>query len=251
MPKDTNHPCGYCEFSSKKKSNVNRHIKTVHEKRRDYKCSMCDYAAGARKDLSKHTKLVHEKIKDIKCEECDYKCSLVQHLTIHVKLVHKRIREYECTICGKQLSTNNKLKKHIKAIHKKEDTESENVQENAKDQGDQERNHVKTKPKVTVKDKMKEHECKECGDMFSKLSKLMKHISKKHHKIGEINDDTPSQVLKADKTLNEDSQESFQGQGDYVTETTCQMCGFKSSKKSELVGHYYVHFPVRDINLDK
>ena len=109
MPKDTNFPCSYCEYSSKRKSNVSQHIKAVHEHRRDFKCSVCDYAASSRKDLSRHTKAVHEKIKDNACEHCDYTCSFKYHLTEHVKIVHKGIREYECNQCGQKFGKNHNL----------------------------------------------------------------------------------------------------------------------------------------------
>ena len=94
---------------------------------------------------------------------------------------------------------------------------------------------------------MKEHECQECGHKFSKLSKMRKHISKKHPKIGEINDDNliltlenigeHSKVPKGDETMAEDAQESFQEDEENVhdqeesdfmeQEHTCQICGLK------------------------
>ena len=120
MPKDTNYPCSYCEFTSKYKSSISSHIKAVHEHRKNFKCSMCDYAAYRRFNLSQHTKAVHEKIKDIACEQCDFKCSQKEKLTRHVNAVHKGIREYECNLCGLRFSRNDELKKHVARIHEKD-----------------------------------------------------------------------------------------------------------------------------------
>ena len=95
------------------------------------------------------------------------------------------------------------------------------------------------------------------------LSKLIKHSAK--HQDGEINDNTPdspvltfavinehSKVHEKDKTVTEDTQENNQGQADHTKAKrklkeksdfvdgepwTCQICGFKSDKVSELARH--------------
>ena len=184
MPKDTNFPCSYCEFTSKYRKSISNHIKAIHEKRRDFKCSLCDYATYLRKDLSKHTKAVHEKIKDIVCEQCDYRCSEKGDLTHHVKIVHKGIREYECNQCEKKFGTNTELKRHVKLIHEKEKQVPENDHEEdhahdevsvweckkcvhrAKRQVMDECDLVKGDPWT----------CATCGFTSSKLSELAEHV---------------------------------------------------------------------------
>ena len=117
MPKDTNYPCAYCEFTSKYKHTVTRHIKLVHEKRRDYKCSMCSYAAGSAQSLGWHVKAQHEHMRDNVCSECDYRTSAKHNLVAHVKIVHRNIKEHECSRCGHKCATNNLLQRHIEANH--------------------------------------------------------------------------------------------------------------------------------------
>ena len=120
MPKDTNIPCTYCNFSSKWNSCVKMHIKLVHEKRKDYKCSLCDYAAGTRQALGYHTKSAHANLRDVKCEQCDYTTSHKHNLDAHVKNVHKGIKkEHECSICGHKCATNDLLRRHFDAKHNK------------------------------------------------------------------------------------------------------------------------------------
>ena len=79
-----------------------------------------------------------------------------------------------------------------------------------------------------VHEGIREYECKTCGHEFGTNQELQRHIKAIHEKI--------------------QSQENIQDQGDHVTETTCAMCGFTSSKISELSCHYYAHFPVPGIN---
>ena len=174
MPKDTNYPCTYCEFTSKHKSHVARHIKAVHDKRRDHKCSMCDYAAGRRETLSSHIKFVHEKIRDIGCQHCDLKFVQQQDLTRHLRTVHTQIKEFKCTICGRQFGRNDNLQKHIRAIHQKDKS---NTHENVQDRGDHIKNHIEAERQVMDESDFmgREHTCQICGSKFKGIE-LTRHF---------------------------------------------------------------------------
>ena len=86
MPKDKNHSCSHCEYTSKKKGNVTKHMKAVHEKKKDFKCSLCEYATATRQSLSRHTKLVHEKIKEFTCAVCEKKFGCRGNLKKHIQI---------------------------------------------------------------------------------------------------------------------------------------------------------------------
>ena len=166
MPKDTNYTCSYCEFTSKYKKSVSRHIKTRHEKRKDHKCSICDDTFTSRQGLSYHIKGVHEKVTDIECRYCDMKFSRPHNLSKHVKEVHKRIREYECTLCSIKFSRNETLQRHIGHFHQKDKS---NAQENVQDQGELVKKQG-VEAKRPVKDESdfidREHTCQICGSKF-------------------------------------------------------------------------------------
>lgn len=59
-----------------------------------------------------------------------------------------------------------------------------------------------------------EHACKECDRKFSKLSKLIKHITKKHLKVDEETEDKDlsdsSIIVEKDKSVSDDAEESIQ-----------------------------------------
>ena len=142
------------------RSNVSKHVKVVHEKRRDFKCSMCNHAASKKTNLSQHVKSVHLRVRDQECEKCDFKCSHKAVLVRHMKEVHENIRD---------------------------------------------------------------HECPKCDMKFSRSLILVAHIERIHER--------------GKKTVRENTKENIPDRSDYITETICQICGFKSSKVSELARH--------------
>ena len=106
--------CTLCEFSSSTKGDLNRHIKMVHDKIKDFKCNLCEYKCSTNGILKTHVKMVHYKIKDFKCTKCDYSCSTKSNLKIHVKQVHDKIKDFKCTLCDYSCTTNGNLNIHIK-----------------------------------------------------------------------------------------------------------------------------------------
>ena len=134
-------------------------------------------------------------------------------------------------MCDYAAGKRDHLSSHTKSVHEKiKDLKCEHCDLKFSDPANLTR-HVKV-----VHKEIREYECALCGKQFGTNQGLKSHIENVHEK---------------DKSVPANAQEDVQDQGDQVTETTCQMCGFKSSKISELASHYYVHFPVPDINLNK
>ena len=100
-----------------------------------------------------------------------------------------------------------------------------------------------------------EHACKECDRKFSKLSKLIKHITKKHLKVDEETEDKDLSdsgiIVEKDEAVSDEAQESIQ---DYSFEPpeddgndfvdgdpwTCALCGLTMERKSEIAHHMFV-----------
>merc|ERR1712212_1126811 len=53
------HPCTQCSYISDRQSGLEKHIRAVHEKRRDFQCDYCEYAATQRSNLNNHIKKEH------------------------------------------------------------------------------------------------------------------------------------------------------------------------------------------------
>lgn len=111
--------CTQCDYKSADKSNLNKHIKTVHDNVKDIKCTQCDFKCSIKSDLNRHIKAVHDKLKDIECTQCDFKCSTKGSLKIHIKAVHNKIKDIECPQCDFKCSTKTHLNRHIKQVHNK------------------------------------------------------------------------------------------------------------------------------------
>ena len=61
---DWGFPCQHCNNSFGDASNLTKHVRTVHEKRRDHACPHCAAAFGEAGSLTKHVRTVHEKRRD-------------------------------------------------------------------------------------------------------------------------------------------------------------------------------------------
>ena len=54
------HMCLYCTDAFGNKSNLTRHVRTVHEKRRDHVCPHCQQAFSRAGHLRQHIQNVHQ-----------------------------------------------------------------------------------------------------------------------------------------------------------------------------------------------
>ena len=90
--------CEKCSYETKRKCDLKKHVKQVHDKIKDNFCTQCDYKASLKSDLIKHVKIVHDKIKDQCCTQCDYKFSTKYHLNRHVKSAHNPNKYDKCVI---------------------------------------------------------------------------------------------------------------------------------------------------------
>ena len=164
--------CDLCDFKCKNKSNLQVHIKRIHDKIKDFECDKCEYKCSNSCDLNIHIKRVHLKIKDFKCDKCDVTFSENGNLQKHIKAVHNKIRDQECPDCDYKSSTKSNLQLHIKAVHYKiKDVECDKCEYKCSC-----RSQLKTHIKM-VHDKIKDHECPDCDYKCANNSHLQQHIS--------------------------------------------------------------------------
>merc|ERR1712150_110786 len=57
-------------------------------KLKDFSCEQCYFSCAAKRDLDRHVKSVHNKVKDFTCSSCDYATSRKDSLKSHNKLKH-------------------------------------------------------------------------------------------------------------------------------------------------------------------
>ena len=79
--------------------------------KREHKCCVCDYIFSFKSDLKRHVNSVHGKKKPHKCSICDYTSSQKYNLNTHIAYVHEKKKPYKCLICNYTSSNRTDLKK--------------------------------------------------------------------------------------------------------------------------------------------
>lgn len=105
--------CVECEKTFGKKSGLDRHITTVHQKIRGFKCEAdgCHGAFGEKSQLTKHMK-THDKDMSY-CNFCKLHFDDIKN---HYEKVHEDLTNH-CKLCFKRFSKQGSLKLHVKVFH--------------------------------------------------------------------------------------------------------------------------------------
>ena len=85
-------------------------------KKKCHICPICDKIL-VQSNLNRHVKIVHEGIKNYQCQICEQKFSRSGKLQKHVKIIHEGIKDYQCHICVKKFGQLKHLKRHVKTVH--------------------------------------------------------------------------------------------------------------------------------------
>lgn len=80
-------------------------------------CNKCRQRFARRSNLFKHLRSVHEEIRRFACTSCDLKFKRQDHLLKHTRSVHAKIRKFSCDICGIGFAEKFNRDKHRKSIH--------------------------------------------------------------------------------------------------------------------------------------
>jgi hypothetical protein len=130
-----------CSYSSGRKGNLERHVRSSHTKERPYSCGTCSYTsadAGAVKrharqhtgeapaicnfpgcdykamdfsNLGRHLR-VHTGKRPFKCPHCPYAAAQSGSISCHVNRRHSTVRAFTCSHCSYAAKTLPDLKKH-------------------------------------------------------------------------------------------------------------------------------------------
>ena len=102
--------CLQCDRLFRLRSNLNHHIKGVHEKVR-YPCQRCEKQCFDKRTLKKHNCKT-----GFKCSICDKSFKSKSSLYKHVKGIHDKLRFY-CKLCYGNYSDKSNLRKHVLSVH--------------------------------------------------------------------------------------------------------------------------------------
>ncbi|CAN8076401.1 unnamed protein product [Agarophyton chilense] len=81
------------------------------------RCQMCGQRFARRSNLFKHLRSVHDDRRRFACRSCPYKFKRQDHLLKHMRSVHDRMRNFVCDICGFGFAEKFNRDKHRRSIH--------------------------------------------------------------------------------------------------------------------------------------
>ena len=102
--------CEECEHKATDKSDLMKHVESIHRQSLRYNCDQCEYDAESRVELLKHMKAIHEQIKRKSTSQWNIKDM--------IEFYNTKNKRY-----------NNILQNEIKDITKNEKIQEENINE--------------------------------------------------------------------------------------------------------------------------
>ncbi|XP_035712187.1 zinc finger protein 467-like [Folsomia candida] len=106
--------CDVCPHTFLSRANLQRHIRVVHENRRNYPCSLCDVRFSSSSHLQGHVQAKHVTNKEPthSCDKCEYKSYSKGNLASH-KRRHNAARQ-GCYFCRKKFIIFQELVVHFR-----------------------------------------------------------------------------------------------------------------------------------------
>lgn len=110
--------CSLCTFTSSNPSEVLKHERTAHLKKKFYRCSKCNYVTHMKARYTKHVK--YHSMPMIKCDLCDFRTPYKWNLDRHYKN-HTGDGAYRCALCNftadiKQSLTVHEMNHHVPPV---------------------------------------------------------------------------------------------------------------------------------------
>ena len=172
--------CGIdnCDYATHNKSNLNKHVISIHEKPKELCCETCGKQCGSMSDLRRHVKAVHTKIKDNLCDKCEYASVDKIGLMRHIKRVHEGLKNFQCTYCSKTFFDKPQLSHHVVQYHEQDKKLCcETCGKQCATKGNL-KVHIDS-----VHKKIKKHQCSKCEKSFFQGDKLKVHYDFIHEGI--------------------------------------------------------------------
>ena len=89
---DQDNKCKNCGKHFSSKTNLKKHIHTIHEGHKDYKCDFCNKLFNQESNLKKHVYAIHVGHKGFKCEFCGKLFSQKVNMRRHKQKVHEGLK---------------------------------------------------------------------------------------------------------------------------------------------------------------
>ena len=231
--------CKLCGKQFLKRSNMERHINTVHASKQVFNCDDCDFKTNHERKLKSHVVSIHLERK-AKCHICD-KIVSVEYLNKHIQLIHKT-SSHVCPKCKKEFENEIYLKNHIRRIHEQRQILHCDIC-NFQSKGEESlishkirRHNDFEERKMIYKRK---YQCKVCDFTVGKKLYLELHNSREHD-IKIVCDDCGFQ---ADTN---DSLKKHKPVHKLELSYNCSLCSYKSNVEANLKLHWKSRHKIRN-----
>ena len=228
-------------------ANLQRHVKLVHKKVKDFKCQSCDFTTGLKSNLDRHLKTIHDNELVIDMEKEDSK-EWIDDL------------KFKCEFCQDLFPSDLNLDEHIKTVH-------QNVNSLKIDENDCSTIEIGSVNKTSSLENIqstpvgKKFQCQSCHKSFTRNTNLKKHVRKKHQNNITFEPYRANLSLKYDTfewNLNpfqyqDEEKESSEDNSDQRSQCfQCDLCHFSTSYKSSLKNHVAtIHIGSKDYKCDQ
>jgi len=221
----TTYACPNCKYATAKYSNLELHIKKVHEDIR--KCNWCTYQ-GIREQLKQHVIEVHKSTKAT-CKFCDYSSSVKVHMRQHVNSIHDRVLGESCDQCDYRCSRKGLLKEHKEYAHEKDKHHQCPICTYKVNRPKDLHNHIRH---VHLKEPYKRTRfpCSQCSFSASKPQIVRKHLYLEHHQL--LVCEWCSFTTKSKEEL---KQHEISIHSDHIRQ--CKHCNYTTSRSIEYLHH--------------
>ena len=92
--------CLTCHKQFATKGSLKRHVKNVHDRRKDFLCSLCGHTFSEKHHLNQHVVYLHERRKAVACPICDRKFTVKSNCKRHIKRMPEKRKD--CGLKGSE-----------------------------------------------------------------------------------------------------------------------------------------------------
>ena len=138
----TNCCCQICGKNFTRKSDLKRHVDSVHRGIINFRCESCHKNFKRKSDLKRHTETIHRGSISFPCQSCGKNFSRKRDLKRHTELIHEGSINFQCQICGKNYTRKSDLKRHTDAAHEGENVAYDETFQNDDHDEDIKSNHL-------------------------------------------------------------------------------------------------------------
>lgn len=110
---------GNCLYVSDGKQRPMKQLRSVSQfsKKKTFSCEQCGFLFGMRSNLKRHVHTVHEDRRTFSCNICNSAFGLKQNLATHIRVKHEKQRPFQCDVCKQSFGYKQVLQNHRRNIH--------------------------------------------------------------------------------------------------------------------------------------